>query len=113
MLIERPVKCIDARIRDAAMTVVHHFHHHQKQQPILTVHITFMLILNECVATRFGRVRVVDDKDFFNWSVALELTTQLRLGRIVVLRGTKIQLHWVSLEKDHFLHTLKKSHLYA
>lgn len=45
-----------------------------------------MLILNERVTSGFGGVRIVDDKDFFDRTIALEFTAQFGLGCVVVLK---------------------------
>lgn len=57
---------------------------------VLTVHVTLMFVLDERVAARFVRVRIVDDDDLLDRAVRLELAAQLRLGCVVVLDGRRM-----------------------
>lgn len=49
------------------------------------MHVAFMLILNERVTSGFGDVRIVDDENLFDRTIALKLAAQLRFGCVVVL----------------------------
>lgn len=53
---------------------------------ILTVHVPFVLILNKGVPSRFTGLLALDQDDLFDRTVNLELTAQLRLRRVIVLK---------------------------
>lgn len=52
---------------------------------LLTMHITFMFVLDKSIATRLSCVNIVNKNNFFYWPIHFKLTTQFWLRCVIVL----------------------------